>query len=211
MENKKERAKERQKFNDTVRELVLKLQDKDPRYKKFILVQQQEKEGKRKKMEEEKALKRAEERERLHVYREERAAQYAKEEDEAIARGDFEEVIIDEFLCEICNKKFKKEGQLDNHLKSKKHKEAEAKFKATLALDPETEELLLKQEEERLQKIQDEKDKIEEERKNAILDEINQKKKPKKKGKKEESDSSDNDVNVKIHKFAEEKAEQREE
>ena len=40
MENKKERTKERNKFNEMVRELVLKIQDKDPRYKKFILQQQ---------------------------------------------------------------------------------------------------------------------------------------------------------------------------
>lgn len=31
---------------------------------------------------------------------------------------------------------------MNNHLASKKHKEAEAKFKASLALDPETEKLL---------------------------------------------------------------------
>ena len=100
-------------------------------------------------MEEEKATKRAAEAERLRVYREERAAQYAKEEEDAIANGDFEEVFIEEFLCEICNKKFKKEGQLNNHLASKKHKEADAKFRKDLALDPETEDILRKQEEER--------------------------------------------------------------
>jgi hypothetical protein len=52
------------------------------------------------------------------------AAQYAKEEEEAIARGDVETIYVEEFLCEICKKTFKKEGQLENHLKSKKHKEA---------------------------------------------------------------------------------------
>lgn len=46
----------------------------------------------------------------MRVYREELAKQYQKEEDEAIARGDYEEVLIEEFRCEICKKTFKKEG-----------------------------------------------------------------------------------------------------
>jgi DnaJ homolog subfamily A member 5 len=37
-ENKKERQKERVKFNEVVRELIEKLMDKDPRYKKFLLI-----------------------------------------------------------------------------------------------------------------------------------------------------------------------------
>ena len=77
-ENKKERQKERVIFNETVRELVEKLKEKDPRYKKFILIQHQEKEAKRNRIESEKAAKRAEEAEKLRVYREERAAYYAK-------------------------------------------------------------------------------------------------------------------------------------
>ena len=95
--------------------------DKDPRYKKFSLIQQQEKEAKRKRIEDERSAKKEIEAEKLRVYREERAAYYQKQEDEAIARGDFEEVFIEEFRCEICKKVFKKEAQLDNHLKSKKH------------------------------------------------------------------------------------------
>jgi DnaJ family protein A protein 5 len=39
-ENKKERNKERVKFNDIVRELVENLKQKDPRYKKFVLIAQ---------------------------------------------------------------------------------------------------------------------------------------------------------------------------
>ena len=38
VENKKERNKERGKFNELVRELVEMLKDKDPRYKKFVLI-----------------------------------------------------------------------------------------------------------------------------------------------------------------------------
>jgi len=40
-------------------------------------------------------------------------------------------------------------------LKSKKHKEAEAKLKKELMLDPETEELMRKQDEERKQKLKE--------------------------------------------------------
>ena len=50
-----------------------------------------------------------------------------------------EEVLVEEFRCEICKKTFKKEGQLDNHLKSKKHLDAEKKFKQMYQLDEETE------------------------------------------------------------------------
>jgi DnaJ family protein A protein 5 len=39
-ENKKERNKERVKFNDIIRELVENLKQKDPRYKKFVLIAQ---------------------------------------------------------------------------------------------------------------------------------------------------------------------------
>lgn len=48
-------------------------------------------------------------------------------------------MLIEEYRCEICKKSFKKEAQLDNHLQSKKHKDAEAKFKAKYQLDEETE------------------------------------------------------------------------
>lgn len=132
MENKKERQKERNKFNESVRSLVEMLKEKDPRYKKYVLIQQQEKEEKRRKIEEEKAKKREAEAERLRQYREERAKFYQQQEEEAIARGEVDEVLVEVFSCEICKKTFKKEAQLDNHLKSKKHKDAEAKFKATL-------------------------------------------------------------------------------
>jgi len=41
---------------------------------------------------------------------------YQREEDEAIARGDFEEEFVDEFRCEICKKTYKKEAMYDQHL-----------------------------------------------------------------------------------------------
>lgn len=112
-------------------------------------------------MEEEKEAKRAKEAEKLRIYREERAAQYAKEEEEAIARGDVETIYVEEFHCEICKKIFKKEGQLDNHLKSKKHKEAEAKLKREIMLDPETEALMKKQEDERKELLRKQQEEME--------------------------------------------------
>lgn len=50
--------------------------DKDPRYRKFKLIQTQEKEAKRKKIEEEKQARREAEAQRLKEYREELARQY---------------------------------------------------------------------------------------------------------------------------------------
>lgn len=46
----------------------------------------------------------------MRIYREELADFYRKEEEEAILRGDVEEVFEDEFRCGICKKSFKKEG-----------------------------------------------------------------------------------------------------
>lgn len=151
MENKKERQKERVKFNELVRELVEKLREKDPRYRKFIVQVQQEKEAKRRKLEEERNAKKEAEAERLRIFREERAAMYAKQEAEAMAKGEYEEVFVEEFHCQICKKVFKKEAQLDNHLKSKKHKDAEAKYKEKYQLDSETEDQLAQEEANRKQ------------------------------------------------------------
>ena len=44
------------------------------------------------------------------------AKKYAEEEEDAIARGDFEEVLVHEYHCNICKKTFKNEKQLQNHL-----------------------------------------------------------------------------------------------
>lgn len=80
--------------------------------------------------------------EELRLYREERARQYAKAEEDAIARGDYEEVFVEEWKCDICKKIFKKEAQLINHLGSKKHKQAEAKLRKEVGLDDATELLI---------------------------------------------------------------------
>lgn len=86
------------------------LKQKDPRYKKFVLIAQHEKEEKRRKIEEEKEQKRIIETERLRLHRIEIAKMYQEQEDEAIANGDYDEVFVEEFRCDICKKVFKKEA-----------------------------------------------------------------------------------------------------
>lgn len=93
------------------------------------------KEAKRKEDE----LRAFEKQEEMRKYRQELAEYYKKEEEEAIARGDFDEVIVEEFNCAMCGKTFKKEGQLDNHLQSKQHKKVAALLKEEIGLDNETE------------------------------------------------------------------------
>lgn len=60
-ENQKERTKERKEFNDLVVQLVEYVKKRDPRYQKFKMQEQREKELKRQVIEEEKAKKRQEE------------------------------------------------------------------------------------------------------------------------------------------------------
>ena len=48
--------------------------------------------------------------ERLRKYREEMKEYYRKEEEKAKARGEIEEVYVEEFDCSICKKTFKSEG-----------------------------------------------------------------------------------------------------
>ena len=115
------------------------MQKRDPRYQKFKLAEQREKEAKRQKQEEEQAAKRAEDLERIRKYKEEIAERYRQEEEEALARGDFEEVTVEEYRCGVCKKVFKNEKQMDNHLQSKKHKENFARLKGSVELDGETE------------------------------------------------------------------------
>ena len=66
------------------------------------------KKAKQAELEAAKEEKRAFEAERLRKYREDLARQNAKAE----AEGGYEEVFVEEFECQPCKKKFKKEGQL---------------------------------------------------------------------------------------------------
>ena len=122
-DNNRARNKERNRFNDKVRDLISHIRRLDPRYQSFQAEDNAARLARKHAQDEEKRLKREQEAERLRVYREELAEFYRKEEEEAILRGDFEEVFEEEFRCQVCKKSFKKEGQLKNHLQSKKHKE----------------------------------------------------------------------------------------
>ena len=118
-DNNRARARERTKFNDRVHDLVMHVRSKDPRYEAFQAEDQAVREARRREQEEERRAKREEDAEKLRAYREELAEFYRKEEEEAEMRGDFEEVIEEEFRCQMCKKSFKKEGQFNNHIRSK--------------------------------------------------------------------------------------------
>ncbi len=154
-ENKKERQQERKEFNETVIKLVDTLMKRDPRYQKFKMQQDREKAEKARKEEEEREKKRLEDQERLRKYREEIAERYRQEEEEALARGEFEEVTVEEYVCEVCKKTFKNEKVLQNHLQSKKHKDNYAKFKESVQLDEETEQVIKQEEEKKLGEIEE--------------------------------------------------------
>ena len=53
--------------------------------------------------------------------------------DASISEEEESEEVPDEWRCECCRKEFKSRGQMDNHMKSKKHKETWAKYEKILA------------------------------------------------------------------------------
>ena len=181
-ENKKERTQKRRDFNEMMDKLVEYVQNRDPRYLKFKRAEEREKQAKKQAEEEEREKRRAEEQERLRKHREELAQKYAQEEEEALASGDYDEVLVEEYRCDCCKKVFKKEKQLQNHLQSKKHKEAYAKFMEGVQLDEETEGTI-RAEEERKRKEQEEE---EVRKKEEMLKELEKEKKVKTRPKEEE-------------------------
>ena len=141
-ENNRARKREQNKFNDKVKELVTHVKRLDPRWQAFQAEDQQAREERRRQIEEEKRLKSAQEAERLRQYREDLAEFYRKEEEEALLRGEVEEVVEEHYRCQPCKKSFKKEGQFNNHVQSKQHKKVLAAIKDLrkgLELDDETE------------------------------------------------------------------------
>ena len=121
-------------------------------------MEEMERQQKRRQLEEEREKKRLEEQERLRVYREQLAAKHAEEELRDMESGNYEEVFVEEFKCNICKKTFKNEKQLHNHLQSKKHKDNQARFMKDVTLDPETEKQI-KEENERIMKAKKELEK----------------------------------------------------
>ena len=118
-DNNRARNRERTKFNDKVKDLVDHVRNKDPRWESYQAEDQAIRDARRREQEEERRVKREEDAEKLRAYREELAEFYRKEEEEAELRGDIEEVIQEEFRCGMCKKTFKKEGQFNNHIRSK--------------------------------------------------------------------------------------------
>lgn len=100
------RQKERNKFNDKMREVITFVKNKDLRWQHFLAEEAAIKEAKKREIEEAKEEKRQMEKERLLKYREELAEQNRILEEEA----EVEEIIVDEFECGPCKKTFKKEG-----------------------------------------------------------------------------------------------------
>ena len=94
--------------------------------------------AKQREIEEAREQKKQFEAERLKKYREELAEQNRQAEEDA----EVEEVFVDEYECRPCKKTFKKEGQLANHLQSKKHKDIIKQLKSEVELDSDTETLI---------------------------------------------------------------------
>lgn len=124
----------------------------------------------------------------MRKYREEIAQRYAQEEEEALANGDIEEVMVEEYRCEVCKKVFKNTKQMDNHLQSKKHKDNYARFKESVELDDETEQVIKEEEEKKQSEIEEEQRRLREEKLKEI--ESMQKKKTRK-AKKNDSDQEE--------------------
>ena len=135
-ENKKERRKEQTRFNDKLFDLLSHIKKHDPRYVHF---QDEDRKAKMaKQAEKDKVAKEAAaaHQERLKKHREELAAYYSKKAEEEY---EYEDVFVDEYNCTICKKTFKNEGSWNQHLQSKKHKQAASKARADLCFDEETE------------------------------------------------------------------------
>lgn len=142
-ENKKERAKARKKYMETIQELVLYVKHRDPRFKKYKDEEKKKKaekelEQKIKKEEEKKRLQEARELHKLEemklwdeLERDKKIQDEANKKNEKQAKisgvkvqhdDSYDEEEKGEFFdCELCSKSFKSENQLKNHFKSKMH------------------------------------------------------------------------------------------
>ena len=168
VDNNRARNKERNLFNEKIRELIAHVRSKDPRWTSFQEEDRLAREQRRQEIEEEKRLKREQETEKLKQYREELAEHYRKEEEEAVLRGDIDEIFEEEFRCQTCKKSFKKEGQFNNHIQSKQHKKMAAQVQALreeLELDDETENINSAAQAKIQDQLKEEKKKQEEEKK----------------------------------------------
>jgi len=114
----------RNKFNQTVRELLEFIRKRDQRFLAYKKAKEDEKQRKKDIEAERKRKAAAANQKKLEEYREKLRQEYNKME------KDLEEEIIIEnkILCEICHKDFKTEGAFKNHWNSMKHKQKVAHF-----------------------------------------------------------------------------------
>lgn len=198
-ENKKERMKEKKKFNDLVKEIVSFVKKRDPRYQKYIKKKIEQDEIKLKEKQERIEKEKKEKQELMKKYKEEMAKKYAEEyeelqkvqaTEEGIYHNEKKEVDEDEeeFYCKVCSKDFKSKGQLENHNNSKKHKVALEKLMKQLKLEDEDEPEISKETETKKEVLKTTKvnNEVEgsdedEETKTSMMSKKKQKKKNKKK------------------------------
>ena len=108
VDNNRARNRERNKFNDKVRDLLEHVKSKDPRFKAYQAEDKRIREERKRQQEVARAQKEAEHEERLRRHREELAEHNRKLEEEAELHGEVDEVIEEEFVCRLCkNKSFK--------------------------------------------------------------------------------------------------------
>lgn len=151
-ENKKERDKAKKARNEQIRHLAEFVYKRDKRvlaYQK--LKKQEEEEKKRQKEQKKKELEeiRKKEKEKLHAesvaYMEKFIEEFDIEEIESVYGNQDQEELSDEdkdsLLCVACQKQFKTPNQLQNHQKSKSHKEKIDLIRQSVLLDEEKEEL----------------------------------------------------------------------
>lgn len=191
-ENKKERAKEKKKFNQTVRDVLEFVRKRDPRYQHWKKSVEDEKQRK-KNAEAEKKRKAAEEHQkRLEAYREE----MRKHHEELDEQAEEEIVYEHKISCEICKKDFKTEGAFKTHCNSKKHKQKLDKFKKVVDKDIEIkdDEELMEKERQFREEEEEESKKAKQEIQNQYVEEEleKQRKKLKKKAKKDAEKELDN-------------------
>jgi len=190
-DNKKERQKEKKKYIDTIKELVQFVKKRDVRYQEFIKNEAIEKQKKADAHRKKELEKKKEMEEMKKRYREEEAERYRQEYEAKKAAGLIEDeeqyaenVYHEDWFCEICDKEFKTENQLENHKQSKAHAK---KLKELMK------EMMLDEEKEAFENELDAEEKDEAEEKNEDQSRKSKKKKKKNKKKNKGGDSDEED------------------
>lgn len=144
-DNKKARLKEKKKYLETIQNLVVFVQKRDPRVvamKEMQKEQEQKKKAEREQKELEKKKQKEEEKKRAREEELRRFAELDRMKEETKAQGhDEEDEEEEEFYCPACKKGFRSENQLKNHEKSKQHLKAVKDLLAEVALDGEEDKI----------------------------------------------------------------------